>query len=266
MTVRPSRPLARAANLAQKDFDMLNTGAMTGLAAVEKARSSVLNKLGLSELVPATKLNIAVSHHEHVEQQNIPARFVIDGITLDAPAGVYHPTANSSSLLFLRNLKAMESADYPKVLEIGAGCGAIALYLAKYWDSKVTASDISPVAVEAIRKNAELNDIKLDIVLSDLFESIDDDDFDLIVFNTPLIDKEPENSVEKFSLCDPGGRITELYLSEAAKHVTKNGMILVSICSNSAYEVLDDLDLTFEIVGFELSYSGVWWAVVGARR
>jgi hypothetical protein len=42
-------------------------------------------------------------------------------------------------------------------------------------------------------------------------------------------------------------------------------LIIVSISSNSAYEVLEDIPMTFKIVGFELSYSGFWWAVVGAE-
>jgi HemK-related putative methylase len=231
----------------------------------EIVRASVLGKLGLSALVPTSTVNISASHHAHVVQQSIPARFVIDGLTIDAPAGVYHPTPNSSSELFLRNLKAMDKSKIGKVLEIGAGCGAISLYIAAHWNAKVVASDISPMAIETIEKNAAANGLKIETVNSDLFENIQEREFDLIIFNAPLIDKEPENNVERYSLCDPGGHITQSYLQGAGRFLKKGGMAIVSICSNSAYEVLDDVDLNLKVIGFELSYSGFWWGIVGAK-
>jgi release factor glutamine methyltransferase len=232
----------------------------------ERARRSVLEKLGLSSLVSTEELDISASHHAHVEQQNVPGRFKIDGLTVDAPAGVYHPTPDSSSELFLRNIKAMNPAKVKKTLEIGAGCGAISLYIAAKWKSRVVASDISPLAIEAMKKNAELNGLSISYVHSDLFDNIEERDFDLIIFNAPLIDKEPENNIEKYSLCDPGGRIIGSFLRQAGRYLSKDGMIIVSICRNTAYEVLDDIDLKFKIIGFEMSYSGFWWAIVGARN
>ena len=95
---------------------------------------------------------------------------------------------------------------------------------------------------------------------------IDEKDFDLIVFNTPMVDKSPENDIERFSLCDPHGRTTEAYLRQARRHVSKDGLIIFPICNNSAYEVMDAIDLDYEIVGFELAYSGFWRAIVGARN
>src|SRR5579863_10222757 len=170
---------------------------MLELRTREAVRSAVLARLGLSSLVSTSKIDISASHHAHVAEQNIPARFVIDGLTLDVPAGVYHPTPNSSSELFLRNLKAMDRSNIGKVLEIGAGCGAISLSIAAHWNAKVVASDISPVAIETIEKNAAVNGLKIETINSDLFEKIKEKDFDLIIFNAPLIDKEPENNVER---------------------------------------------------------------------
>jgi methylase of polypeptide subunit release factors len=232
----------------------------------EIARASVLGELGLSPLVPTTPVDIAAAHNAHVVEQTVPAFFDIDGLKIEAPAGVYHPTANSSSQLFLRNLKAMDKNKNRKILEIGAGCGAISLYLAKYWRAEVVASDISADAIAAVEKNAAANGVKIRTIQSDLFEGIDEGDFDLIIFNAPLIDKAPENNVERYSLCDPGGHITRAYLQQAGRFLKRSGMAIVSISSNSAYEALDDVDLRLKVVGFELSYSGFWWAIVGAEH
>jgi HemK-like putative methylase len=232
----------------------------------EIARGAVLTRLGLSSLVTTAAMDISAGHHAHVEQQTIPGRFVIDGLTVDAPAGIYHPTPDSSSELFIRNMRAMDSRKVAKALEIGAGCGAISLFMAARWKCQVTASDISPEAIEAVKRNAERNHIEINTLTSDLFENISEKDFDLIVFNTPLIDKKPENSIEKYSLCDPEGRIMGAFVRDAGRYIKKNGLIIFSLCSNSAYEVMDAVDLRFRIIALELGYSGFWRAIVGAER
>jgi methylase of polypeptide subunit release factors len=229
-------------------------------------RLSVLRKLGLANLVNSERFDIAAAHEALVRRQAVPERIHTDGLIVDVPAGVYHPLPDSSSEFFIRNIKAMNPKLIAKSLEIGAGCGIISLFVAANWTSRTVATDISPIAVQATLDNARLNSLSLTAYQSDLFEKIDEGDFDLIVFNTPMIDKNPENDIEKFSLCDPNGRITESYLRQARHHVSKDGLIIFSMCNNSAYEVLDSIDLEYSIVGFELAYSGFWRAIVGARN
>lgn len=227
-------------------------------------RKAVLRKLGLASLVNTAPFDIAAAHEALVRRQAVPERIETDGLIVDVPAGVYHPLPDSSSEFFIRNIKAMQPV--AKTLEIGCGCGIISLFVAANWPaSRVVATDISPVAVAATLDNAKLNGLHLTAFESDLFEEIEERDFDLIIFNTPMIDKNPENDIEKFSLCDPNGRITEAYLRQASRHVSKDGLIIFSICNNSAYEVLDTIDLEYSIVGFEYAYSGFWRAIVGAR-
>ena len=229
------------------------------------ARQSVLRKLGLAGLVNTSLFDIAAAHAALVRRQAVPERILTDGLVVDVPAGVYHPLPDSSSEFFIRNIKAMDWGRIDKTLEIGAGCGIISLYMAANWPAKTVATDISPVAVQATLDNAELNGLSLAAFQSDLFEKIEEEDFDLIVFNTPMIDKTPENDIEKYSLCDPHGLITESYLRQARHNVSRDGLIIFSICNNSAYEVMDAIDLDYSIVGFELGYSGFWRAIVGAR-
>jgi methylase of polypeptide subunit release factors len=230
------------------------------------ARQSVLRKLGVAGLVNTSTFDIAAAHAALVRRQAVPERIHTDGLIVDVPAGVYHPLPDSSSEFFIRNIKAMDSNLIDKTLEIGAGCGIISLFIAANWTSRTVATDISPIAVQATLDNAELNNLTLTAFQSDLFEKIDEGNFDLIVFNTPMIDKNPENDIEKYSLCDPHGHITESYLRQARHHLSKDGLIIFSICNNSAYEVLDAIDLDYSIVGFELGYSGFWRAIVGARN
>jgi methylase of polypeptide subunit release factors len=236
------------------------------LAQRESARRSVLESLGLSELVSTEFVDISAGHRRHLEQQKKPARFVIDGLTIDAPEGVYHPTPESSSLLFIRNIMAMNKPSIPRTLEIGAGCGAISLFVAARHRSEVVATDITSEAIEAIVRNSEQNKISVRVIKSDLFDDVDDRDFDLIVFNVPLIDKEPDDDVERANLCDPGGRILRRFLLNAGRFLSRDGLIIFSLCSNTAYEVMEGIDLNFRIVGLELVGDGFWRAIVGAEH
>ena len=166
-------------------------------------RASVLRKLGISSLVSVAPFDIAAAHEALVRRQAVPERIFADGLVVDVPAGVYHPLPDFSSEFFIRNIKAMNPNQIAKTLEIGAGCGIISLFIAANWASRTVATDISPIAVETTIANARLNDLAVTAFQSDLFEKIDEKDFDLIIFNTPMIDKNPENDIERFQSLRP---------------------------------------------------------------
>ena len=85
-----------------------------------------------------------------------------------------------------------------RVLDLGTGSGCIGLTLAKeeaFLD--VTISDISEDALSVAQKNKENLDVHAEIILSDLFEHIDDK-FSIIVSNPPYIpDREVVEDVVK---------------------------------------------------------------------
>jgi methylase of polypeptide subunit release factors len=231
----------------------------------EAARRRVLDRLGLRGLVGAEAIDIDAGHRAHAELQRVAATFAFEGLTIEAPAGVYHPTPESSSLLFIRNIAALSGLAPRRALEIGTGCGAIALYVARRWGGQVTATDISETTLAVARANAARNGLTLDLVVSDLFARVGGRDFDLVVFNTPLIDQSPQDDLERESLCDPGGRILRRYLDGLPKVLARDGAALFGICCNTAYQQLDAIDLDFRVVGLELIGAGFWRAVVEAR-
>lgn len=235
------------------------------LSDADATRFRVLARLGLDRLTDPAYLDIEAGHRGHAELQRHPGRFVVEGLDIEAPAGVYHPTPESSSVLFIRNILSMELAPPRRALEIGTGCGAIALSIARRWSAKVTATDISEHTLATARANAVRNNIELRLVKSDLFASVGERDFDLVVFNTPLIDKAPEDDLERESLCDPGGRILSGYLDGLPGVLAKGGVALFGLCSNTAYQVLDASALALRVVGFEMIGGGYWRAVVSAR-
>ncbi len=79
-----------------------------------------------------------------------------------------------------------------RVHEIGTGSGAIALaLLSERPDLKVTASDLSPEAVEAARENAERLGLDLEITVGKgLPDAVEAEDVDLVIANMPYVTDE----------------------------------------------------------------------------
>jgi release factor glutamine methyltransferase len=76
-----------------------------------------------------------------------------------------------------------------RVHEVGTGSGAIALaLLAERPDLRVTASDLSPEAVEAARENAERLGLELEITVGlGLPEAVEAEEVDLVIANMPYV-------------------------------------------------------------------------------
>jgi release factor glutamine methyltransferase len=84
---------------------------------------------------------------------------------------------------------AVDLPEGARVHEVGTGSGAIALaLLAERPDLRVTASDLSPEAVEAARENAERLGIDLEVsVATGLPEAVEAEEVDLVIANLPYV-------------------------------------------------------------------------------
>lgn len=79
-----------------------------------------------------------------------------------------------------------------RVHEVGTGSGAISLaLLSERPDLKITASDLSPEAVEAARENAERLGLELEITVGKgLPDSVEEEEVDLVIANMPYVTDE----------------------------------------------------------------------------
>lgn len=79
-----------------------------------------------------------------------------------------------------------------RVHEVGTGSGAIALaLLSERPDLRITASDLSPEAVEAARENAERLGLELDVRVGlGLPEEVEAEEVDLVIANLPYVTDE----------------------------------------------------------------------------
>jgi len=140
--------------------------------------------------------------------------------------------------------------DFISVLEIGTGSGCIAVSIAKNSNSKITAIDNSLEALEIAKSNAILNSVKINFVLSDVFNFSETKKYDLIVSNPPyvlesekkimdknVLDYEPHNALF-VSNNDP-----LVYYKEIAKIATnnlnKNGLLFFEINENYSKQIIE---------------------------
>jgi release factor glutamine methyltransferase len=116
-----------------------------------------------------------------------------------------------------------------RVLELGTGCGLLAV-LAAEAGGRVVATDVNPSAIECARENAISHWVmdRVDLRLGDLFEPVQGERFDLIIFNPPYL---PVRSGEEIgSPLDmaweggPDGRsIIDRFLIGLSGHLNLNG-------------------------------------------
>ncbi len=116
-----------------------------------------------------------------------------------------------------------------RFLEIGAGTGVVSVHAAVA-GARVTATDISPEAVENTRANAERHALPgLRVLEGDLFAPLAADErFDTIFWNFPFGFEEPDESPgDAQAIIDPGYRALERFAAGAPVHLEDGGRVVL---------------------------------------
>lgn len=154
---------------------------------------------------------------------------------------VYKPREDTENLI-----KNLEVDQEDRVLDIGTGCGIIALYVAGKC-KKVVGVDKNVKAIGIARKNAKMNGVdNVEFRVSDLFENVSDK-FDLIIFNPPYLPVENESEI--WSGGKTGREVIKRFVNRVGNHLKGSGKIFIVISSLTNFKEVKKL---FEKEGFSV--------------
>lgn len=139
---------------------------------------------------------------------------------------VYEP-AEDTFLLAER----LEVTEGDMVLDVGTGCGVLAVLAAKK-AKRVVAVDVNPYAIGCASNNAQTNDVKdlIEFRQGDLFQPIkQNENFNLILFNSPYLPSEPDEEkswIGKAWAGGPDGRtVIDRFLVDVPNFLADGGKI-----------------------------------------
>ena len=136
--------------------------------------------------------------------------------------------------LAIEYLKDIKNA---KVLDLCTGSGCIGISIKKEIDINLTLSDISPKALECAKMNLDKHEVAATLMLSDIYQSFKDEQFDLIVTNPPYlteqwysivseeVKKEPKTALVGFG--EDGLDLIRAIIKDTGKHLKENGLFLL---------------------------------------
>ena len=163
-----------------------------------------------------------------------PAAWKGKDIKVIIKPGVFHPGLFISTKILLNFVNDLNLAS-TSFLELGAGSGIISILAAKK-GALVHASDISRTATENIKLNAEMNNVKINVIESDLFKGIPRQEFDIVIINPPYYKKDPETEEEYAWFCGSNYEYFTTLFDSLPSYINSNSkvyIILSEVCNIS---------------------------------
>jgi len=169
----------------------------------------------------------------------------------------------------------------PRILDIGAGSGAVCVTVASEWpDCEMTATELSAAALEVARANAVKllgPDRKISLLQGDLYEGVEGF-FDIVCSNPPYISEaEYATWAREGTLYEPrqalvaGPEGTEFHrrIAEGARDRLKpGGWLLMEMGAEQRAALAEILEETriFDDIRFRADYAGLDRVVIARRK
>ena len=164
-----------------------------------------------------------------MKKNTLSKNFHYKNLTIKLHPEVYEPAEDTFQLL-----ESIEVNSGDNVLEIGTGCGVIALECARL-GANVVCTDINPYAVALTKRNYNRNKSlikgRFEVRKTDLFFTIKDNEkFDVIIFNPPYLPTKKNEFVDGgsgwFDIATNGGidglRLIKRFIDGLSKYLSSN--------------------------------------------
>jgi methylase of polypeptide subunit release factors len=139
--------------------------------------------------------------------------------------GTYIPTRTCHLELFATWL-SQYSGERGVAVDVGTGCGVLALMLNKAGFQHVTATDINPNAIESVSREItrHTSDASISPILCDLLEEAPQK-ADLIVFNPPWIQSPADDMFDRALFYEDG--LLERFFTQACTRLNPGGRVVI---------------------------------------
>lgn len=167
-----------------------------------------------------------------------------DGFKLKVFKEVFHPKLFFSTNYFYSFINSLE-LNKKKFLELGCGSGVLSM-LALRKGAEVTALDINEKAVENTRVNFSQNfdsDEKYSIILSDLFENLPVQHFDVIAINPPYYFKEVISPSQFAWYCGENGEYFQNLFSKLHNYINSTTHVYMILEENCEMDRIQEIAL-----------------------
>jgi release factor glutamine methyltransferase len=151
------------------------------------------------------------------------------GLTLWVPRGVFLPRGTVSTGLLARVLEGLLARGRGRLLDVGCGSGALAIYAARMgWES--VCYDPSPAARRAAAANAARNGVEARVrVVASPSEALRLGGFEVVVSNPPYLPCEPRDELD--TLWCAGGDLRVLREIGSLIRRASRGRVVVALSS-----------------------------------
>jgi ribosomal protein L3 glutamine methyltransferase len=229
-------------------------------------------------------LHAKITHREKAEilelfhkriAKKIPAAYLINeawfaGMSFYVDKRVLIPRSSIGELIHKHFAPWIEYDKVKRILDIGTGSGCIAIACARAFpESKVDAVDISATALEVAKQNTIKHHVenRVKLIQSDVFASVANESYDIIVSNPPYVTKAEIKTAPKEYSHEPklaleGGKdgldVVVKILKDASNHLSAHGILIVEV-GNSEQAVQSRFPkVSFTWLEFEQSEGGVF--------
>ena len=174
----------------------------------------------------------------------------VRGFELMIKPTVFHPKFFFSSTYLFDFISTLD-IENKQFLEIGCGSGLISL-LAHQKKAIITACDINDVAVDCTKINFEKNFGKnitdVSVLKSDLFDSIPDSKFDLVVINPPYFFDDIKSDDQLAWNCGKNGEYFVKLFKDLKNHIHIESEVFIILADNCEIDRIKSIALSQHVI------------------